>query len=224
MRQLSNSLVDWPRADTLLLDMDGTLLDLSFDTFFWLKVLPAAYADSVGKSLDQVADYLGDLFTRHRGTLNWYAIDFWARELSLDVMALQRIHADKIGYLKGAPEFLEAARAAGKRCIMVTNADRKTLRLKDERTEVTRHFNDVVSSHDFGMPKEHPGFWAAFCAEYDVAPDKALFIDDTATVLQSAVDFGIGQVLAITQPDSQSPARDMRDFPAIRGVADLVAA
>ncbi|MFK7887191.1 MAG: HAD-IA family hydrolase [Gammaproteobacteria bacterium] len=224
MRQLTNSLVDWRRADTLLLDMDGTLLDLSFDTYFWLTVLPAAYAASVGKSLDEVADYLGGLFTRHRGTLNWYAVDFWSAELSLDVMALQRQHAERIGYLDGAPEFLAAARAAGKRCVMVTNADRNTLQLKDQRTGVTESFDDVVSSHDFGMPKEQPGFWRAFCDQYDVVPDNALFIDDTATVLQSAVDFGIGQVLAIAQPDSKAAVREIQGFAAVRGVVELITA
>ena len=29
--------------DTLLLDLDGTLLDLAFDTHFWLEVVPEYY-------------------------------------------------------------------------------------------------------------------------------------------------------------------------------------
>ncbi len=222
MRQLSNRVVDWSRVDTLLLDMDGTLLDLCFDSFFWLKVLPDAYATSVDKTLEEVADYLRGLFERHRGTLNWYAIDFWANELSLDVMALQRAQAHRISYLSGAPEFLQAVRASGKRCIMVTNADRKTLGLKDERTGVTATFDEVVSSHDFGLPKEQPGFWDQFCRKYDVVPESALFLDDTATVLQSAVDFGIGQVVAIAQPDSEAAVREVKGFASVRGVVELL--
>ena len=30
--------VDWDRIDTVLVDMDGTLLDLAFDNFFWLEL------------------------------------------------------------------------------------------------------------------------------------------------------------------------------------------
>ena len=28
-------MVDWDSIDTVLLDMDGTLLDLHFDNYFW---------------------------------------------------------------------------------------------------------------------------------------------------------------------------------------------
>lgn len=34
------SLLDWQQIDTVLLDMDGTLLDLHFDTYFWLTHMP----------------------------------------------------------------------------------------------------------------------------------------------------------------------------------------
>ena len=101
MHQLSNRHVDWDAVDTLLLDMDGTLLDLNFDTFFWLEVIPNAYADAQGRPLPEVLGGLRATFERHRGTLNWYAIDFWTRELGLDVMALQRSHAERITYLDG---------------------------------------------------------------------------------------------------------------------------
>src|SRR5688572_6670841 len=40
---LFNSLlpmIDWNAVDTVLLDMDGTLLDLHFDNYFWLTHLP----------------------------------------------------------------------------------------------------------------------------------------------------------------------------------------
>ncbi|MEO1576619.1 MAG: HAD family hydrolase, partial [Pseudomonadota bacterium] len=40
MTQLSNDLVAWSDIDNVLLDMDGTLLDLNFDTVFWLQVVP----------------------------------------------------------------------------------------------------------------------------------------------------------------------------------------
>ncbi len=35
-------LLDWSNIDTVLLDMDGTLLDLHFDNYFWLTHLPDA--------------------------------------------------------------------------------------------------------------------------------------------------------------------------------------
>ena len=38
-------MIDWQHIDTVLLDMDGTLLDLHFDNYFWLEHLPRVYAD-----------------------------------------------------------------------------------------------------------------------------------------------------------------------------------
>ena len=40
-----NSLnLDWDQIDTILLDLDGTLLDLNFDLEFWLDYIPKAYS------------------------------------------------------------------------------------------------------------------------------------------------------------------------------------
>ena len=35
-------MLNWSKIDTVLLDMDGTLLDLHYDSHFWLNVIPAA--------------------------------------------------------------------------------------------------------------------------------------------------------------------------------------
>ena len=40
----------WSDIDTVLLDMDGTLLDLHFDNHFWLEHLPQRYAELHGVS------------------------------------------------------------------------------------------------------------------------------------------------------------------------------
>ncbi|HBT55971.1 MAG TPA: haloacid dehalogenase, partial [Pseudomonas sp.] len=34
-------MLNWNAIDTVLLDMDGTLLDLHFDNHFWLEHMPA---------------------------------------------------------------------------------------------------------------------------------------------------------------------------------------
>ena len=44
------SAVDWKAVDTVLLDMDGTLLDLRFDNWFWLTLVPSRYAAAHGIS------------------------------------------------------------------------------------------------------------------------------------------------------------------------------
>mgnify|MGYP000399803101 CR=1 FL=1 len=41
-------MLDWTTIDTVLLDMDGTLLDLHFDNHFWLDYVPRRYAEARG--------------------------------------------------------------------------------------------------------------------------------------------------------------------------------
>ena len=71
----------WNAIDTVLLDMDGTLLDLHFDNHFWLQHLPQRYAELHGVSRALADAELLPLFREHAGTLNWYCTDFWSREL-----------------------------------------------------------------------------------------------------------------------------------------------
>lgn len=39
---------NWKTIDTVLLDMDGTLLDLHFDNHFWLSLVPQEFKQATG--------------------------------------------------------------------------------------------------------------------------------------------------------------------------------
>ena len=80
----------WREIDTVLLDMDGTLLDLHYDDHFWLHHLPQRYAELHGISFAMAWLELKPLFERNAGTLNWYCLDFWSAELKLSVRDLKR--------------------------------------------------------------------------------------------------------------------------------------
>ena len=41
-------MLNWSDIHTVLLDMDGTLLDLHFDNHFWLEHFPARYSEQHG--------------------------------------------------------------------------------------------------------------------------------------------------------------------------------
>ncbi|EVT88537.1 hypothetical protein Z046_01535 [Pseudomonas aeruginosa VRFPA09] len=56
-------------------------------------------------------------------------------------------------------------RQAGKRVALITNAHRDSLSLKLERIELAPYFDRLISSHDYGYPKEDARFWSALQAE-----------------------------------------------------------
>ena len=212
----------WNDIDTVLLDMDGTLLDLHFDNHFWLSHLPRRYAEHHGVSQQQAEDELLPLFRQHAGQLNWYCTDFWSRELRLSVRDLKREVAHLIALRPDADTFLTALRAAGKRVALITNAHRDSLSLKLERIQLAPFFDRLISSHDYGFAKEDQQFWFALQQDFGFDPARTLFIDDSLPILRSARTFGIAHLLAVRQPDSRQPAKDSQEFAAVEDYRELL--
>ncbi|CAE6885509.1 putative hydrolase [Pseudomonas marincola] len=214
--------LNWNTIDTVLLDMDGTLLDLHFDNHFWLEHLPQRYAEHHGISRALADAELMPLFREHAGQLNWYCTDFWSRELRLSIPDLKREVAELIALRPDADTFLGAIRSAGKRVILITNAHRDSLSLKMERIELAPYFERMISSHDYGFAKENQQFWFALQAEVNFDPARSLFIDDSLAVLRSARTYGIGHLLAVREPDSKAGPKDTEEFAAVDDYRELL--
>jgi HAD superfamily hydrolase (TIGR01509 family) len=212
----------WNAIDTVLLDMDGTLLDLHFDNHFWLQHLPQRYAEHHGVSRALAEAELLPLFREHAGTLNWYCTDFWSRELKLSIRDLKREVAHLIALRPDADTFIQALRQAGKQVVLITNAHRDSLSLKLERIELAPYFDRLISSHDYGFPKEDQQFWHALQQDISFEPARSLFIDDSLPILRSAGRFGVGQLLAVRQPDSQAAPKDTEEFAAVEDYRELL--
>jgi HAD superfamily hydrolase (TIGR01509 family) len=213
--------LDWSTIDTVMLDMDGTLLDLGFDTWFWHTLVPKHYAALHGISEDEAKVRLRPKFADIAHTLQWYCIDYWTRELGLGIAALKRTVQDRVGYLPGAEGFLQRLSTSGKRVVLVTNSHPETLAIKDERVALTQYFHATYSTHSFGVPKEHADFWPLLLQQEKFDPARALFVDDSLPVLASARRFGIAHIRAVRQPDSSAPPQATRDFIAIDRVSEL---
>ena len=66
--------IDWSNIETVLLDMDGTLLDLHFDNYFWKTHVPIIYARKNDITPEQAFEKLLPHFQQHMGTLEWYCV------------------------------------------------------------------------------------------------------------------------------------------------------
>jgi putative hydrolase of the HAD superfamily len=219
---ISEAAVDWPAIDTVLLDMDGTLLDLRFDNWFWQELIPRHYAAANGLELAETHDRLAPKFGGVKGTLQWYCIEHWTRELRLDISALKREVSSEVGFLPGAQQFLSKLKDEGKRRVLVTNAHPKTLAIKNERVALGQYFDACYSTHSFAAPKEDAAFWPRLQALEGFDPKRTLFVDDSLSVLNAARDFGIAWLRAVRRPDSDRPPQDTGDYLAVDRVADLM--
>ncbi len=215
-------MINWQAIETVLLDMDGTLLDLHFDNYFWLVHLPQRYAEIKAVNADQAQL---DVVAHSReigGSLNWYSTDYWSDRLDLDVIGLKREISDKILLRPFCIEFLDALRSAGKEVVMVTNAHHDSLALKMEITEISKKFDRLITIHEFSLPKENPACWQEVNQRHPFSSERTLFIDDNLVALQSAREYGITNLLAITQPDSKMPPRQVNGFDAIDSFAQIL--
>jgi len=214
-------MISWTKTDTVLLDMDGTLLDLHFDNQFWLELVPRRYARDRGLSLGQARDRVQPLMKAVQGTLDWYCLDYWQQKLDIDITAMKRESAHLIRFRPGAEAFLGNLQRAGKRAVLVTNAHRGSLHLKLERVPLAAYLARMVSSHDLGAPKEAQTFWHALQALEPFDPARTVLLDDSAAVLGAAREYGLAGVIGIRQPDSTRAALANAGFPLLASFEEL---
>lgn len=216
------TLIAWEKIKTVLLDMDGTLLDLNYDTHFWRELVPHRYALSRGLDIPTAKTLLDTRFHKARGTLDWYCLDYWTRELNIDIGLLKKEVAHLIAFQPYALDFLRQLRQAGKRLVLVTNAHQKSLSLKMEQTCLADYLDAIICAHDLGAPKEHEIFWHKLQTLEPYDPTTSLLIDDNLEVLRSARRYGITYLLAITRPDSKRNSQATAEFPGLVSFQDIL--
>ncbi|MFA5983639.1 MAG: GMP/IMP nucleotidase [Methylococcaceae bacterium] len=215
-------MIDWKLINTVLLDMDGTLLDLNFDNHFWQHFVPQKFADHNGISLAEAKMQLIPLFKRMEGKLEWYCLDYWTETLALDIIGLKNEVSGLIAVLPHVVEFLEKIRQSPQQVFLVTNAHYGSLSLKMEKTCLAPFFDGIISSHDIGYAKEDARFWPILAEKLNFAKANTLFVDDNIAVLQSAKQFGIAHLISVSKPDSQQPKKTPLGFPAIEDFRELM--
>jgi putative hydrolase of the HAD superfamily len=215
-------MLNWSKISTVLLDMDGTILDLHFDNHFWLHHLPLRYSAAAKISLEQAKANLAIHYEKVAGTIDWYCLDYWAEQTKLPIQALKREVQHLISLRSDAHDFMLALRESGREIILVTNAHPDSLSLKIELTQLDKYFDVLYSTHEFGVTKESQLLWERLQEKQGFILENTLFVDDSINILESAERYGIEHLLAVENPDSQKSIRTINNFPSTSDFRTLI--
>jgi putative hydrolase of the HAD superfamily len=213
----------WSEINHVLLDMDGTLLDRYFDDYFWEHLVPEKYAEKHNITFGRAKVMLLKKYKVHEGTLNWTDIDFWTRELDLDIPALKEQIRHLIEVHPHVEDFLKELKHVNKNVILVTNAHYKTLKIKLRKTRIGGYFDKVITSSEVGCPKEDIEFWKRTEKMLRFDRETTIFIDDVMENLRAAGEFGIRYIILKTMASSKDKeAGDNGTFLAISDFKELL--
>ncbi len=212
----------WPHVETVMFDMDGTLLDLHFDNYFWRVLVPERYSARHGVSVQAAQNVLQQKTDEVLGTLDWYCLDYWERELGLEIAELKRAITRKIRLRPNVEPLLRSLWYTSKRILLVTNAHPASLRIKMHNAELAPYFHRCISAHQVRLAKESEGFWARLQELEPFDPERAILFDDSLPVLRRASQEGIRHVYGISRPDSSRPAIDSDEFPLVEDFGALL--
>jgi HAD superfamily hydrolase (TIGR01509 family) len=215
-------MLDWSKISTVLLDMDGTILDLHFDNHFWLHHLPQRYSEIAKITLSLAKERLVEHYEKVSGTIDWYCLDYWENRTQLPIKELKKEVQHLIRLRSDAHNFLTALKQSGREIILVTNAHPDSLSLKIERTQLDQYFDHLYSTHEFGVTKESQLLWQRLQKKQPFALNETLFVDDSINILDSAKKYGIGHLLAVANPDSQQPLSVINDYHSITDFNTLI--
>src|SRR5690606_38120380 len=146
----------------------------------------------------------------------------WSQALDLDIEGIKQNVRDRVRFRPHAPEFLAFLHALGKESVLVTNAHPGALELKVASSGLGRLLERRISSHEFQLAKENPGFWQRLSRREGLDLARCLFIDDSLPVLRRAHAEGVGQVLQVLLPDTTQGPQPRGEFPAIHHFIEIM--
>lgn len=212
----------WQEIETVLLDLDGTLLDKHFDDYFWEQYVPEHYSLLHDISIEEAKKQLLSRYEHVKNTLDWADLNFWSRELGMDLQELKLRINHLIGVHPYVVEFLEYCITCRKKLYLITNAHSSTLSIKLEKTAIGPWFDRIVCAEEVGLAKEEPLFWERLEGMLHFDKTSSLLVDDNETVLFSAEKYGLAHLLFVARPSSRQRVQYSCHFPSIEYFKELL--
>ena len=184
-----------------LIDMDGVILDTSYDNYFWQKHIPRVYAKNKDIGDKDAINVTHSLFNYKKNTKDWYDVIYWSNILDIDIIK-EKKNSENMSLIKlneGSLDILKRLKDMNKKLFLITNAHRLTLEVKLSKFDFSKYFNDIICSHELGYVKEDIQFWYLLRNRLKIDYDDSVLIEDTFDNIISAHHAGIKNFIYINQ-------------------------
>ena len=184
--------------------------------------MPKIFAETHKIAAEEARIELLQRYKQVESTLQWCDLDYWSKQLGLDIPELKCKVDHLIKVHPYVIDFLGYAKSIDKDVHLVTNAHSKTLEIKMRKTALGSHFDRIVCAEEIGYAKEQPEFWEKLEAHLGYNKNRTLLADDTAKVLHSANQYGMGFLVFVARPSSRIPVKFSPDYPSITYFNELI--
>ena len=180
----------------MLVDMDGVILDNTYDNNFWQNQIPGVISKNKNISFEDAKRLAVQIFNYKKNTKDWYDVDYLSNMLNLDIEAEKRssISFDRIQLYEGVTETLNKLKD-NFRLILITNAHRKTLNIKLEKYDLNPYFENMICAHELHYVKENIQLWYMLKSRFKLDYTKTLLIEDTINNIKVGLSAGISQAV-----------------------------
>ena len=209
----------WDSIETFFLDMDGTLLDLSYDNYFWHRHIPKIYSEKNNITYSKAKKDFEEMYKKKQDTLDWYCLNYWSKRLKINLKSELLKTKSKIRIFPGVINFLLTLKNRNIKIILLTNCPRDMLNVKLSKTKLWGYFDKIISSEDYGFAKETDEFWNQLNKELTYNKETTVFIDDNQKVLDSAYANGIKNIVSINFPDSKDKKQVASNYKSIDDIS-----
>ena len=180
----------------MLVDMDGVILDNTYDNNFWQNQIPGVISKNKDISFEDAKRLAVQIFNYKKNTKDWYDVDYWSNMLNVDIEAEKRssISFDRIQLYEGVTKTLNKLKD-NFRLILITNAHRKTLNIKLEKYDLSPYFENMICAHELHYVKENIQLWYMLKSRFKLDYTKTLLIEDTINNIKVGLSAGISQAV-----------------------------
>lgn len=180
----------------MLVDMDGVILDNTYDNNFWQNQIPGVISKNKNISFEDAKRLAVQIFNYKKNTKDWYDVDYWSNMLNVDIEAEKRssISFDRIQLYEGVTKTLNKLKD-NFRLILITNAHRKTLNIKLEKYNLSPYFENMICAHELHYVKENIQLWYMLKSRFKLDYTKTLLIEDTINNIKVGLSAGISQAV-----------------------------